>query len=333
MKMRCVFLLLALAGFCRAEQAVDELDPAQVAKALEAVRSNFLSPEQLEEASQRALLQGLIERFGRGVSLVEEAKEPAEPPKSFPFLAEILDGRAGYIRPGALDSAAIKQTDSALDNFRGKSIGAVVLDLRGIPAGSDFESCAELAKRFCPKGVVLFTIEKPNAKQERIVTADRVPVFEGTLVVLVDADASGAAEVLAATLRDNAMAMVVGEKTAGAAVEFAEFPIGGGRSVRVAVSQVIAPKAGALFPDGVKPDIAVRLDRASRDEIFEKSQKEGISRFAFDEEPPRMNEAALVANTNPEIRGDEPAKNEPVLCDTVLQRALDLVTAIDFFRN
>lgn len=164
-------------------------------------------------------------------------------------------------------------------------------------------------------------------------SADRVPVFEGTLVVLVDADTSGAAEVLAATLRDNAKAMVVGEKTPGAAVEFAEFPIGGGRLVRVAVSQVIAPKAGALFPEGVNPDIAVRLDHESRDEIFEKSHKDGVSRFAFDEEPPRMNEAALVANTNPEISGDEPAKTEPELRDTVLQRALDLVTAIGFFKN
>lgn len=333
MRMRGVFLLLAVAGFCGAEPSVDALDPAQVGKALEAVKANFLSPGQLEEASQRALLQGLIERFGPGVSLVDEKTEPAEPPKTFPFLAEILDGRAGYIRLGALDSAAIKQTDSALENFSGKSIGAVILDLRGIPAGSDFESCAELAKRFCPKGVVLFTIEKPNAKQERIVTADRVPVFEGTLVVLVDAETSGAAEVLAAALRDNAKAMVVGEQTAGAAVEFAEFPIGGGRSVRVAVSQVIAPRAGALFPEGVKPDISVRLDRESRDDIFEKSHKDGVSRFAFDEETPRMNEAALVANTNPEISENQPAKTEPALRDTVLQRALDLVTAIGFFRN
>lgn len=170
MKMRLFFLFLAVAGFCRAEQSVDALDSAQVAKALEALKANFLSPDQLEEASQRALLQGLIERFGPGVSLIEEKKEPAEPPKTFPFLAEILDGRAGYIRAGALDSVAIKQMDSALENFSGKSIGAVILDLRGIPAGSDFESCAEFAKRFCPKGVVLFTIEKPNAKQERIVS-------------------------------------------------------------------------------------------------------------------------------------------------------------------
>jgi hypothetical protein len=333
MSARFFFLIFAGAAVCVAAEPIDSLDENQVAKALEAVRTNFLSPEQLDEASERALLQGLIERLGPGISLVEVKKDEPAAPKTFPFLAEILDGRAGYIRPGALNSDAIKQTDSALENFSGKSIGAVILDLRGIPAGSDFESSAEFAKRFCPKGVLLFTIQKPNAKQERIVTSDRVPVFPGTLVVLVDSGTSGAAEVLAATLRDNAKAMVVGEKTAGAAVEFFEFPIGGGRVVRVAVSQVLAPAGGALFPQGVAPDIFVKLDPEIRDSIFEKSREEGASRFAFDAEPPRMNEAALVANTNPEIGGEEFAKTETIPRDTVLQRALDLVTAIGFFRN
>jgi hypothetical protein len=333
MSARFFFLIFAGAAVCVAAEPIDSLDENQVAKALEAVRTNFLSPEQLDEASERALLQGLIERLGPGISLVEVKKDEPAAPKTFPFLAEILDGRAGYIRPGVLNSDAIKQTDSALENFSGKSIGAVILDLRGIPAGSDFESSAEFAKRFCPKGVLLFTIQKPNAKQERIVTSDRVPVFPGTLVVLVDSGTSGAAEVLAATLRDNAKAMVVGEKTAGAAVEFSEFPIGGGRVVRVAVSQVLAPAGGALFPRGVAPDIFVKLDPEIRDSIFEKSREEGASRFAFDAEPPRMNEAALVANTNPEIGGEEFAKTETIPRDTVLQRALDLVTAIGFFRN
>lgn len=324
--------LISLAQAVEPQNPVDALDEAQVQKALEAVRANFLSTEQLDKASQRALLQGLIESFGPGVSIVEADAKP-EKPEEFPFLAEILDGNAGYIRPGNLDSAASAQMDSALKNFAEKPVGAVILDLRGIPGGPGLDGVADFARRFCPKGAVLFTVQKPNAKQERIVTNDAAPAFEGILVVLVDQDTRGAAEVLAATLRDNAKAMVVGAGTEGAAAEFGEFPIGGGRMVRVAVSQVAVPKSGALFPGGVTPDIAVRLDPDIRDEIFEKARTEGVSRFAFDVEPPRMNEAALVANTNPEIDGDRSDKPESGLRDAVLQRALDLVTAIGFFKK
>jgi len=319
---------------CRAAESeqVDALDEAQVQKALEAVRANFFSTEQLDKTSQRALLQGLILQLGPGVSIVETDAKP-EKATAFPFLAEILDGRAGYIRLGKLDAAALSQMDSALKNFGEKSIGAVILDLRGIPAEPGFDGVAEVAKRFCPKGAVLFTVRKPNAKQERIVTNDEAPVFEGILVVLVDQDTRGAVEVLAVTLRDNAKAMLVGSQTAGAAVEFEEFPVGAGRSVRVAVAQALVPKSGALFPKGVVPDIAVRLDREARDKIFDQATKEGAGRFAFDVEPPRMNEAALVANTNPEISEDSREKASPALRDTVLQRAVDLVTAIGFYKK
>lgn len=324
--------LISVAQAVEPHQSVDALDEAQVQKALEAVRANFFSAEQLDKASQRALLLGLILQLGPGVSIVETEEKP-EKVAGFPFLAEILDGRAGYIRPGKLDAAVLPQMDSALKNFGEKSIGAVILDLRGIPADLGFEGVADFAKRFCPKGAVLFMVQKPNAKQERIVTNDGAAVFEGILVVLVDQDTRGAAEVLAATLRDNAKAMVVGSQTAGAAVEFSDFPLGGGRWARVAVAQVLAPKSGALFPKGVSPDIAVRLDRETRDKIFDQATKEGAGRFALDVEPPRMNEAALVANTNPEITEDSREKASSALRDTVLQRAVDLVTAIGFYKK
>jgi hypothetical protein len=47
-----------------------------------------------------------------------------------------------------------------------------------------------------------------------------------------------------------------------------------------------------------------------------------------------MNEAALVANTNPEISStaESDDDSEP-LRDTVLQRAVDLVTAISFYKK
>ena len=325
-------ILISVAQALEPNQLVDALDEPQVQKALEAVRANFLSTEQLDKASQRALLQGLILQLGPGVSIVETGAKP-EKTQGFPFLAEILDGRAGYIRLGTLDAAALSQMDSALKNFGEKSLGAVILDLRGIPVEPGFDGSAEFAKRFCPKGAVLFTVHKPNAKQERIVTNDEAPVFEGILVVLVDQDTRGAAEVLAATLRDNAKAMLVGSQTPGAALEFSEFPLGGGRSARVAVAQALAPKSGALFPKGVAPDIAVRLDPETRDKIFNQATKDGAGRFAFDVEPPRMNEAALVANTNPEITEDSREKESPALRDTVLQRAVDLVTAIGFYKK
>ncbi len=316
-------------------ESVNGLDLPQIQKALETLQSNFLAPGSFDELSrQRALLEGTIRRLAPGASIVAENDTTPSRPAS-PLVVEILDDRAGYLRPGALDAANLAQVDTALTSFSEKKLPAVIVDLRAIPAGSEFDMAADFARRFATGGKILFTIQKPSAKQERVLTSEQAPLFTGVVVVLTDSDTSGAAEILAAALRQQAGAMIVGTDTAGEAVEYSVFPIGGGRAIRVAVSQAVLPDGTAIFPNGVKPDVAVSLTPMVQDEIFAASREKGVSQFVFDAERPRMNEAALVANTNPEIEPTtaRPDRARPPLRDTVLQRAMDLITAIGFFRK
>ena len=313
-------------------ETVNSLDDPQVQKAIAALQANFLSPSALDENSkQKAMLEGLIRRLAPGAAIVTTDK--AKPrPEPVPFLAEILDDRAGYLRPGKLDAATLSQLDVSLASFSEKKLPAVILDLRGVAGGSEFESAADFARRFCAKGKMLFSIQKPSAKQERILTSNQGPAYEGILVVLTDGDTSGAAEALAATLRLNAGAMIVGSDTAGEAVEFSEVPLGGGKILRVAVSQVVLPESTPIFPGGVKPDIAISLPAGVLAEIYAATKDKGVSQFVFDSERPRMSEAALVASTNPEIESGKD-RTRPPLRDTVLQRAMDLVTAVNFYKR
>ena len=334
----CVLLLSVLALHAAdapppsLRETVNSLDDPQVQKAIESLQTNFLSPSALDENSkQKAMLEGLLRRLSPGAAIVaaDRAKARLEPA---PFLAEILDDRAGYLRPGKLDAATLSQLDVSLASFSEKKLPAVILDLRGVAGGSEFEAAADFARRFCPKGKMLFSIQKPSAKQERILTSNQGPAYEGILVVLTDADTSGAAEALAATLRLNAGAMIVGSDTAGQAVEFSEVALGGGKILRVAVSQVVLPENTTIFPGGVKPDIAISLPPGVLAEVFAATKDRGVSQLVFDSERPRMSEAALVASTNPEIENSKDRPRAP-LRDTVLQRAMDLVTAVNFYKR
>ncbi len=86
----------------------------------------------------------------------------------------------------------------------------------------------EVCRRFVPKGKVLFTVKKPNVKLEEVLTSKDDPEFRGILVVLVDRDTAGAAEVIAAVLRTHVKAMVIGQQTRGEAVEFKDIPLQSG---------------------------------------------------------------------------------------------------------
>lgn len=307
------------------------LSELQSRKALEAIQSTFVDPALVNPAAaQRAQLQGFFETLAPGL----EWKHPAIENPGIPFLAEVLNDKAGYVRPGSLSQSAIEQTDAALGNFASKNLPALILDLRALDGGTDFESAASIARRFVEKGKILFALEKTASGQERIFTSDRESVHRAILIVLLDADSTGATEALAGSLKTHAAALTVGANTPGKALDWAEVDVGGGQVLRIASARVAIPGHPPLFPDGVAADIAVDFPRDQRDLVFQKTRERGVAEFLVDSPPARLNEAALLAGTNPEITsGEENETDTPTLRDPVLRRALDLATAVSFFGN
>jgi hypothetical protein len=305
------------------------LSEAQTRKALDAIQSTFVEPAMVNPvAAQQAQLQGFFQTLDPGL----EWKTPATDNAEIPFLAEVLNDKTGYIRPGALSQSALEQTDAALESFASKNLPALILDLRALDGGSDFESAAGLARRFITKGKILFTLEKTASGQERMFTSDRESVFRGVLIVLIDTDSTGATEALAGALKVHASALTVGAKTPGKALDWSEVDVGGGQVLRIASARVVVPEHPPLFPNGVMADITVDFPRAERDLVFQKTRERGVAEFLVDPAPARLNEAALVAGTNPEITPDnESQANERTVRDPVLRRALDLATAVSFF--
>jgi len=317
---------------------IDGLSQGDLSNALDLLKNNYINPSALSDQElSRATLQGLLDRLAPGVSVFSQ---PPPNPEASPFLAEILDDRIGYLRLGSLVKGNLDQMDAALQNFNSKMLKSVVLDLRATSGSSDFDLAAEVIKRFSPKGKVLFTIKKTNAKQERIMTSNQDPSFQGLTVVLVDKDTAGAAEVVAAALRIFANAMIIGQNTPGQAVEFSDLSLPSGKILRVAVSEVVLPGNVSIFPNGVKPDEAVAMPAEMKREIFRLSQEKGVSQFVFETERLHMNEASLVAGTNPELDALQAAQRvksterpKPLPHDVVLQHAVDLITSIGIYET
>jgi hypothetical protein len=318
-------------------EIVNALSDADVDEVLKTLKANYVDPSALTDAQvNRAALQGLATRLAPGVLLLASGSSAQE--EASPFRAEILDGRIGYMRPGAMNKDALGELDAALKNFTDKSIGSLILDLRATPPSSDFDAAADVARRFVPKGQMLFTVRKPGVKQERMSTSNQDPAFTGLIIVVVDADTSGAGEVVAAVLRAQTNCMIVGENTQGHAVEFSSLPLRNDRMLRVAVSEVVLAGGAAIFPNGVRPDVPVVMSTAVKREILKQSLVSGVSQFVFEAERPRMNEAALVAGTNPDVDALQAEQKKRAgakaqLQDTMLQRAVDLITTISILKK
>lgn len=319
-----------------ARSLIDSLSPADVQKAIELLKNNYINPDALSDAQiDRAKLEGLLTRLGRG-AILAPGNANANAPAAM-FYSDVLAGHIAYLRTGELTHPNLESLDSTLNGFGAKKIDAAVVDLRASTSSSDFETAAEVAKRFSPKGKTLFTLHKVAARQDRTFTSDRNPAFEGLLIVLADGETSGAAETVAAVLRANAKALVVGSTTAGRAVDYSDFKLSNGTVLRVAAGEAVLPGGARIFPDGVKPDIGVEMAPSEKREIFQQSREKGMAPFVFEAERPHMNEAALMAGRNPEIDAAEARRargpEKSTLRDPVLQRALDIVTSVGVYRS
>ena len=199
---------------------------------------------------------------------------------------------------------------------------------------------AEFAKRFCPKGKPLFTVRKQGARQDRQFTSDREPAFQGLIVVLADGDTVGGAEALAAVLKLYDKALVIGQPSAGRAVEYSDLPLPSGKILRAAAAEAVLPDGQPLFPAGVKPDLPVEMLLPEKRQIFQSSSEKGMGPFIYETGRPHMSEAALLAGTNPELEAAEAAQQrrgrtpeKPPAHDPVLQRALDVVTSLEVYQR
>lgn len=309
-------------------ERLEALDAAQIKLATDTIRAKHAEAATLDETGMaRATLRGLLDGLYPGAELTGDEEKKKE---SSPFRAELLDGRVGYLRIGSLSTENLAQLDAALKDFSGKKTDGVVVDLRATPESSDFPMAAQFAERFVPNGTVIFSLANTQEKQEQKFASSRAPAFQGVVTVLADGDTAGAPEVIVAALRRHARAMVVGSDSAGRAVEFAVLPLGGGNQLRYAVAEARVDGLPPIYPRGIEPDLEVPQSAADKKAVLDVALEKGVAGFVFESERVRMNEASLVAGKNPELDSDDQRER---LLDRPLQRAVDLVTAIKFFRK
>ena len=318
---------------------VDSMDPADLKEAIQLLKNNYIKPEALNETElDRATFEGILTRLGRGVVLLPDSAAEATGPAN-PFFGEILEGHIGYLRLGALTRPSLDALDANLKTFATKKVDAIVIDLRASPATNDFATASEFAKRFCPKGKPLFSLRKTAVKQERTFTSDRDPSYQGLTIILADGDTAGAAEAIAGAIQLYDRALIIGQPTAGRAVEYSDLKLPSGKILRVAVGEAVLPEDRPLFPGGLKPDVPVEMPAADKREVFQQSREKGMTPFVVENERPHLNEAALISGRNPELDAMEAAQKrgrgpeKATVRDPVLQRALDLVTSIGIFQK
>jgi hypothetical protein len=313
---------------------IQQVPSSELQDALGQLRSNYIDPNALKNPEiDETAIESLVARLGPG-ALIQAREEIEKPVEIRPFKSELVFSQYGYIRLGAITRTNLAQLDNALSDFRNAT--GLILDLRTMPANTDYPLAAAIASRFVPKGQLLFKIIHDNQEQPFLSIAD--PAYAGPIAVLVDHSDPGVSETVAGILRSKVHALIIGEKTSGRAVEYKQFPIGKRLLLSVATNKIDIPGLPAIFPNGLVPDIVVKIPDPEQENILRLGDAKDIQELVMDEERPHTNEAALVAGKSPDIDAYEadqaPGKRDRIKPkDVVIQRALDFLTAISIYRG
>lgn len=174
----------------------------------------------------------------------------------------MVDDRVGLVELPAFNQetlAAVREAISALD---AQGADGLILDLRGSPGGL-LPAIASVADLFLPRGRPLWIYEDAEGNR-RVKKAATKQQFDLPMVVLVDGQ-THAGELLAAALKRNKRAALVGRRTSGASVS-RELVRGADGSSRLVVrGTFLQTPRERISGVGVQPDVEVAADATPED--------------------------------------------------------------------
>ncbi|MDB6135997.1 MAG: hypothetical protein JWM59_4240 [Verrucomicrobiales bacterium] len=283
-----------------------------------------------QEALNRAALRGILEHGQTGASVVLldtagwETTLPGTP------LCAALSQTSVYVRPGRLIPDHITVIRRFLTD-QPPEIKTLVLDLRAPSPPQPLAPAAELTGLLVPENTRLFDIPSSGGKVSFSAHGPRC--WYRRLWLLVDGDTPNDLELAALILSRQPDVRTIGSPTAGKAVEFAEIPLGTGHVLRVPGTSPVLADGTQAAGQSVKPSFGIGPDAALKQPLMALTDPAGLLPALRETDRPHLNEAALMAGTDPELPGRLAAPPPPaVLPDPVLQQTQDMLETAAFLR-
>lgn len=294
-----------------------------------AAAAGILPGELIEKVAGREVLTGASLKWVRGLLAEgEEAKLEigvrAEDAKSRVVSVERvrraetsltdvedLPAGMGYMRAAGIFTGAGAEIVAALEKWQAAGAFGAILDLRGAGGTAEGEIPA-VAARFAPEGDALYALSDRQGKEMETVKASAAPGTPLPLMVLVDAETTGAAELLAAVLGGGVKgAMLIGLETAGDPMIREPRKLSTGRYALLATRQ-LKTADGATYSGsgGVRPDVVITA--AALDETV------------YEPDAPVLRKGKTMSDEEKEDK----ALRDRTRNDTYLRRAADVLLGL-----
>tara|TARA_B100000700_G_scaffold257887_1_gene291883 strand:+ start:411 stop:1583 length:1173 start_codon:yes stop_codon:yes gene_type:complete len=155
-------------------------------------------------------------------------------------------------------------------------LSGLIIDLRDNPGGT-LQGAIEVADLFLDSGIIVSTKGRFNEANQRY-TAHSGDILEGApIAVLINENSASAAEILAAALRDNQRATLIGETSFGKGSVQSLIPLGNGNTaLKLTTARYYTPLGQSIDGKGITPDVSINqtiLSEINQDVIIKNIQE------------------------------------------------------------
>jgi len=181
------------------------------------------------------------------------------PPQYTEFESRRLAGGIGYVRFNIFLAPLMDRIRAAI---RGMSDApGLIIDLRGNPGG--FGAMANGLAGLLETKQTSLGVMSMRAAKINFVVYPQAGAYDGPVVILTDGGSASTSEVFAAGLQELGRAVVVGERSMGAALPSYIEKLPTGALFQYAIADFKTPKGTLIEGRGVVPDVEMNLTRAA----------------------------------------------------------------------
>ncbi|MDO8588291.1 MAG: S41 family peptidase [Armatimonadota bacterium] len=252
-----------------------QIDPAELQKALEAAKKKLENGITIQKAADEltktdtGTFNLVVVRKGEPknikVTLTPGVTEVAS------VEHKMLVAGTGYIHVNYFGRGTGDAFGEALADLAANKATRLVLDLRNSPGGST-DAALRVAGWLEPRKPYGLLAKAHDAREalttpdSKKAAADKIEgasadALRKPIVVLVNGGTSSAGEMLAASLRDNGIGVLVGSKTYGDLLQHTMFVLRDGSAVTFTTGKYLTPKGLDYNGKGLKVDVAVAASR------------------------------------------------------------------------
>uniref|UniRef100_A0A7C5VNW1 S41 family peptidase n=1 Tax=Fervidobacterium thailandense TaxID=1008305 RepID=A0A7C5VNW1_9BACT len=172
-------------------------------------------------------------------------------------IATYNNKKIGYILITKFNEPVPTELQKALRKLYDQKIDALLIDLRNNPGGL-LNIVVEAANYFLEPGRLIVSVKDRSGRitDKYVSRGSNYPNVP--LAVLINNGSASASEILAAALKENKRAILVGQRTFGKGSVQRGFPLSNGGTLYLTIAHYITPAGNDIHKVGIEPDVVVQ---------------------------------------------------------------------------